>query len=126
MVGVLLVLTKELAERIRAHGDGDSPHECCGALLGGGVQDNGQREIWDYSRLSIADDDSPQNPTCPARRQDVLDAEKSERKQGLDVVGWITRTRIILRVRASKDRDHAWTWSAYIIRQSRARSADRI
>ena len=50
MAEVLLSISKELAERIRAHGAETYPHECCGALLG---RDNEPREILGLFPLKI-------------------------------------------------------------------------
>jgi len=84
MAEVLLSISKELAERIRAHGAETYPHECCGALLG---RDDEAREILGLFPLINRRDDSPQN-RFSVTAQDVLDAEKFARQQELDVVGW--------------------------------------
>ena len=111
MVEVLLSITKELAERIRAHGAETYPHECCGALLG---QDNGPREILGLFPLINRRDDSPRN-RFSVTAQDVLDAEKSARQQGLDVVGWYHSHPDHPARPSEYDRDHAWPWYSYVI-----------
>ena len=111
MAEVLLSISKELAERIRAHGAETYPHECCGALLG---RDDEAREILGLFPLINRRDDSPQN-RFSVTAQDVLDAEKSARRQGLDVVGWYHSHPDHPARPSAYDRDHAWPWYSYII-----------
>ena len=111
MVEVLLSISKELAERIRAHGAETYPHECCGALLG---RDNEPREILGLFPLINRRDDSPRN-RFSVTAQDVLDAEKSARQQGLDVVGWYHSHPDHPARPSEYDRDHAWPWYSYVI-----------
>jgi len=111
MAEVLLSISKELAERIRAHGAETYPHECCGALLG---RDNEPREILALFPLINRRDDSPRN-RFSVTAQDVLDAEKSARQQGLDVVGWYHSHPDHPARPSEYDRDHAWPWYSYII-----------
>jgi len=111
MAEVLLSISKELAERIRAHGAKTYPHECCGALLG---RDNEPREILGLFPLINRRDDSPRN-RFSVTAQDVLDAEKSARQQGLDVVGWYHSHPDHPARPSEYDRDHAWPWYSYII-----------
>jgi len=111
MAEVLLSISKELAERIRAHGAETYPHECCGALLG---RDNDPREILGLFPLINRRDDSPRN-RFSVTAQDVLDAEKSARQQGLDVVGWYHSHPDHPARPSEYDRDHAWPWYSYVI-----------
>ena len=106
-----LTITKELADRIRAHGAETYPHECCGALLG---KDNDPREILGLFPLVNRRDDSPRN-RFSVTSQDVLDAEKAARQQGLDVVGWYHSHPDHPARPSQYDRDHAWPWYSYII-----------
>ncbi len=111
MAEVLLSISKELAERIRAHGAETYPHECCGALLG---RDDEAREILGLFPLINRRDDSPQN-RFSVTAQDVLDAEKFARQQELDVVGWYHSHPDHPARPSEYDRDHAWPWYSYII-----------
>ena len=47
--------------------------------------------------------------------QDVLDAEKAARQQGLEVVGWYHSHPDHPARPSQYDRDHAWPWYSYII-----------
>jgi proteasome lid subunit RPN8/RPN11 len=106
-----LTISKELAEKIRAHGAETYPHECCGALLG---KDNEPREILALFPLVNRRDDSPRN-RFSVTSQDVLDAEKAARREGLDVVGWYHSHPDHPARPSQYDRDHAWPWYSYII-----------
>ena len=107
MAEVLLSISKELAERIRAHGAETYPHECCGALLG---RDNEPREILGlFPSPQIEIEFLPLSIAAMIRRRIVSPSRRrtcSMRKSPHGSRGWmllvgITRTRIILRVRAS-------------------------
>jgi proteasome lid subunit RPN8/RPN11 len=111
MAETVLSISKELTEQIRAHGAETYPHECCGALLG---RDNEAREILGLFPLINRRDDSPRN-RFSVTAQDVLDAEKSARLQGLDVVGWYHSHPDHPARPSEYDRDHAWPWYSYII-----------
>jgi proteasome lid subunit RPN8/RPN11 len=111
MADTVLSINKDLAERIRAHGAQTYPHECCGALLG---RDSEPREIVALFPLINRRNDSPRNRFAVSS-QDVVDAEKSARAQGLDVVGWYHSHPDHPARPSQYDRDHAWPWYSYII-----------
>jgi proteasome lid subunit RPN8/RPN11 len=111
MADTQLCISKELVEKIRAHGAETYPHECCGALLG---RDNDPREILGLFSLINRRDDSPRN-RFSVTAQDVLDAEKYARQQGLDVVGWYHSHPDHPARPSDYDRDHAWPWYSYVI-----------
>jgi len=119
-----LRISPELADRIRAHGAQTYPHECCGALLGRDAEDADRRvyrEIHALHPLVNRRDDSPNN-RFSVSSQDVLDAEKAARQQGLEVVGWYHSHPDHPARPSQYDRDHAWPWYSYII----VSVADRI
>jgi len=111
MAETVLSISKELVERIRAHGAETYPDECCGALLG---RDLESREIVALFPVINRRDDSPRN-RFSVSAQDVVDAEKSARAQGLDVVGWYHSHPDHPARPSQYDRDHAWPWYSYII-----------
>jgi proteasome lid subunit RPN8/RPN11 len=112
-----LKISSELADKIRAHGAQTYPHECCGALLGRDTEVADQRvyrEIHGLHPLVNRRDDSPNN-RFSVTSQDVLDAEKAARQQGLEVVGWYHSHPDHPARPSQFDRDHAWPWYSYII-----------
>jgi proteasome lid subunit RPN8/RPN11 len=112
-----LKISSELADKIRAHGAQTYPHECCGALLGRDTEVADRRvyrEIHALHPLVNRRDDSPNN-RFSVTSQDVLDAEKAARQQGLEVVGWYHSHPDHPARPSQYDRDHAWPWYSYII-----------
>jgi proteasome lid subunit RPN8/RPN11 len=118
-----LWISGHLAQEIRAHGAETYPHECCGALLGrdsSTVLENDRRtgiparEIRQLFPLVNRRDDSPRN-RFSVSAQDVLEAEKAAREQGLEVVGWYHSHPDHPARPSEYDRDHAWPWYSYII-----------
>jgi proteasome lid subunit RPN8/RPN11 len=112
-----LKISPELADKIRSHGAQTYPHECCGALLGRDTEVADRRvyrEIHGLHPLINRRDDSPNN-RFSVTSQDVLDAEKSARQQGLEVVGWYHSHPDHPARPSQYDRDHAWPWYSYII-----------
>ena len=111
MAETTLSISRELAEGILQHGAETYPHECCGALIG---RDEAVREIRALFPLVNRRDDSPRN-RFSVTSQDVLDAEKTARQQGLDVVGWYHSHPDHPARPSQYDRDHAWPWYSYVI-----------
>jgi proteasome lid subunit RPN8/RPN11 len=118
-------ISTELAEKIRAHGVETYPHECCGALLGRdlGLTENAvsdkkshgvSREVLSLFPLVNRRDDSPRNRFF-VTADDVRDAEKTARAQGLELIGWYHSHPDHPARPSDYDRDHAWPWYSYII-----------
>jgi proteasome lid subunit RPN8/RPN11 len=72
------------------------------------------REILALFPLVNRRDDSPRN-RFSVTADDVRDAEKAARGQGLDVVGWYHSHPDHPAKPSQYDRDHAWPWYSYII-----------
>ena len=111
MAETVLSISKELVERIRAHGAETYPDECCGALLG---RDLEPREIVALFPVINRRDDSPRN-RFSVTAEDVRDAEKAARQKNLEVVGWYHSHPDHPARPSQYDRDHAWPWYSYII-----------
>jgi proteasome lid subunit RPN8/RPN11 len=118
-------ISAELAEKIREHGVETYPYECCGAMLGRdhGLEENAfsdkkslsvPREVLSLFPLVNRRDDSPRN-RFSVTAEDVRDAEKTARAQGLEVIGWYHSHPDHPARPSDYDRDHAWPWYSYII-----------
>ena len=118
-------ISAELAEKIREHGVETYPYECCGAMLGRdlGLAENAvsekkslslSREVLSLFPLVNRRDDSPRN-RFSVTAEDVKDAEKTARAQGLEVIGWYHSHPDHPARPSDYDRDHAWPWYSYII-----------
>jgi len=114
----------ELTEQIRQHGAGTYPHECCGALLGkdrasftadsNADDQKVRREALALFPLVNRREDSPRN-RFSVTADDVRDAEKAAKNQGMDVIGWYHSHPDHPARPSDYDRDHAWPWYSYII-----------
>jgi proteasome lid subunit RPN8/RPN11 len=118
-------ISAELAEKIREHGVETYPHECCGALLGKepgttegaeseAIGAGSSREIRSLHPLVNRRDDSPRN-RFSVTADDVREAEKAAKAQGLEVIGWYHSHPDHPARPSDYDRDHAWPWYSYII-----------
>jgi proteasome lid subunit RPN8/RPN11 len=114
--GLIVRMSGELAEAIRAHGVKTYPHECCGALLGRNAagKTSEEREILAVLALENQRDDSPRNRFAVAPR-DVIDAERAAQANGLEVVGWYHSHPDHPARPSEYDREHAWPWYSYVI-----------
>ena len=120
----ILRLSKELSDKIGAHGAETYPHECCGALLGRDLDaptthssdptSVASREVTALFPLVNRRDDSPRN-RFSVTSEDVRDAEKAAREKGIDVVGWYHSHPDHPSKPSQFDQDHAWPWYSYII-----------
>ena len=118
-------ISAELAEKIREHGVETYPYECCGAMLGRDLG-LGEKAVSDHKSLRVSRevlslfplvnrrDDSPRN-RFSVTAEDVRDAEKTARAQGLEVIGWYHSHPDHPARPSDYDRDHAWPWYSYII-----------
>ncbi len=107
-----LSISDTLLARIREHGKGTYPHECCGLLLGRAAGED--KSVADLRPVDNAREDSRHNRYLIAPR-DLLEAEKEARSLGLDVVG-VYHSHPDHPARPSEfDREHAFPWYSYII-----------
>src|SRR6266852_4718402 len=114
---VSIAISDQLAEKIGQHGVETYPHECCGALLGhdsDGVNQDSLREVLGLHPLVNRRDDSPRN-RFSVSAEDVRDAEKAARQQGLEIVGWYHSHPDHPARPSAYDREHAWPWYSYVI-----------
>jgi proteasome lid subunit RPN8/RPN11 len=108
----VLVLTGDLAERIRAHGVEMYPNECCGALLGADGEEG--REVRELFPLANRSEDSPRS-RFSITADDFRAAEGAARERGLELVGWYHSHPDHPALPSEYDREHAWPWYSYVI-----------
>jgi proteasome lid subunit RPN8/RPN11 len=80
-----LILSKQLYQELRAHGEETYPHECCGILLGKASGDD--LRVTALTRAGNTRTDSPHNRYNIAP-QSLVQAQREGRRQGLDIVGF--------------------------------------
>jgi proteasome lid subunit RPN8/RPN11 len=109
---VVLRLTAEVTERIRAHAAEAYPHECCGALLGRDAED--ARGVSELLPLANRHAESPRNRFL-IMPDDFRGAEQVARERGLELVGWYHSHPDHPARPSEFDREHAWPWYSYVI-----------
>ena len=80
-----LKLSRELYDRLRAHGEETYPHECCGILLGQARET--ALEVADLMRAGNTRTDSAHNRYHIDPRE-LIAAQREGRRLGLDIVGF--------------------------------------
>jgi proteasome lid subunit RPN8/RPN11 len=108
----MLLLTRELANRIRAHSAAGYPQECCGALLG--RDQEGGRQVVELLPLVNRRDDSPRS-RFSITPEDFRIAENAARTRGLELIGWYHSHPDHPARPSEYDREHAWPWYSYVI-----------
>ncbi|MFY9528737.1 MAG: M67 family metallopeptidase [Candidatus Acidiferrales bacterium] len=108
----MLKISRELAERIRAHGVETYPYECCGALLGRDREAG--REVLNLVPLENRRNDSPRN-RFEITAEDVRRAESKAKEFSCDLIGWYHSHPDAVARPSEFDREHAWPWYSYII-----------
>lgn len=106
-------LPTSVQQAINEHAEATYPEECCGALLGRD-RDDGVREVVEVLRVDNTKDENRARRYLIEPRA-LLNAEKTARQKGLDVVG-IYHSHPDHPSRASDfDRDHAMPFWSYVI-----------
>jgi proteasome lid subunit RPN8/RPN11 len=80
-----LILSQQLYDELRAHGEETYPHECCGILLGKSDAEN--LTVAQLIRAGNTRTDSAHNRYHIAP-QELIKAQREGRKAGLDIVGF--------------------------------------
>ena len=80
-----LLLSKDLYQHLRAHGEETYPNECCGILLGKATDD--AIHVAALLRAGNTRTDSAHNRYNIAP-QELIQAQREGRKSGLDIVGF--------------------------------------
>jgi proteasome lid subunit RPN8/RPN11 len=80
-----LIISQQLYNELRAHGEETYPHECCGIILGTSTDD--ALHVHQLIRAGNTRTDSAHNRYNIAP-QELIRAQREGRKQGLDIVGF--------------------------------------
>jgi proteasome lid subunit RPN8/RPN11 len=114
----IVLISEDLAEKIRRHGAETYPYECCGALLGRDAISDGDvarpREVSGLFPIVNRREDSPHNRFSVAPL-DVVNADKAAQAEGWDVIGWYHSHPDHPAKPSEYDREHAWPWYSYVI-----------
>lgn len=99
-------------ERIRRHGEGTFPHECCGLLLGHWSAE--RRQVVRLQALDNEREDSRHNRFL-ITPETILRADRAARAEGLDVIGFYHSHPDAPARPSDYDREHAWPSYSYVI-----------
>jgi len=116
-----LRLPSSLLAAIRRHGESAYPAECCGALVGRGV-DAGKEVVRLAPAVNRRTDDPHRYLIAP---DDLRRLEAEVRREGLEIVGYYHSHPDHPARPSAFDAEHAWPWYSYlIVRIDHGRAAD--
>ena len=121
---IMILISKELVEQIKAHGENTYPHECGGMLIGH-FATNGEKSITELLPMENAMDKTEQHNRILILPKDVLRAERFARGKKRDVVGYYHSHPDDKAVPSQFDLDHALpVWSYIIVSVLQGRAVD--
>ncbi len=109
----MLYLLPECESVIRDEGQKAYPNECCGVLMG--LIESETKIVKQTQAIHNAQKDSEQYHRFLITPEDMLAAEQSARKLGLDVIGFYHSHPDCPAAPSDYDRDHALPFYSYII-----------
>ncbi|HET9015933.1 MAG TPA: M67 family metallopeptidase [Thermomicrobiaceae bacterium] len=115
---VFLVLPEDVHTAIVGHGEASYPDECCGILLG--AADGAARRVERALPIENRWEAAERGNRFLIGPEDVLRAERTARREGLDVLGFYHSHPDDVARPSGFDRDHAWPWYTYLIASVRA------
>jgi len=110
----VLFLPPECESAIRNEGQNAYPNECCGVLMGL-IAESGTKKVKQTQAINNAQTDSEQYHRFLITPEDMLNAEQTARKLGLDVVGFYHSHPDCPAVPSDYDKDHALPFYSYVI-----------
>ncbi|MFQ3591244.1 MAG: M67 family metallopeptidase, partial [Chloracidobacterium sp.] len=110
----MLTLTTEQEAAIRAHGEADYPHECCGLLLGT-FDEGGRKTTVEVMPISNAREESAKRNRFLITPQELMRGERYARGKQLDIIGFYHSHPDHPAVPSGYDLDHALPVYSYVI-----------
>ena len=121
----MIAIQEQQEDEIRRHGESEYPHECCGLLIGGFVED-GRKRVAEVYPISNAREEEARHNRSLITPAEYMRGERYARGLGLEVVGNYHSHPDHPAVPSQFDLEHAWpTWS-YIIVSVRDGLADDL
>lgn len=110
----MLAIAEQQQLEIRAHGERDYPHECCGLLLGAFTKDGAKacREIYP---ISNAREEEAKRNRFLIRPEELMRGEKYASSKDLEVVGFYHSHPDHPAVPSAYDLEHAWPVYSYLV-----------
>ncbi|HEY0319957.1 MAG TPA: M67 family metallopeptidase [Pyrinomonadaceae bacterium] len=109
----MIYLRAEHLAEMRAHGERDYPHECCGLLIGSFKED--YKEVSEVYPISNAREEEAKRNRFLIRPEELMRGERYARERSLDVVGFYHSHPDHPAAPSAYDLEHAWPSYSYII-----------
>ena len=109
----MLRFSPEIEDQIRAHGERDYPHECCGLLLGH-FSESGKSCSEIYPISNAREEEAKRNRFL-IRPEELLRGEQHAAAGNLEVVGFYHSHPDHPAIPSGYDLDHAWPVYSYIV-----------
>ena len=110
----MLAISEQQRLEIRAHGERDYPHECCGLLLGVFTKD-GPKVCHEIYPISNAREEEAKRNRFLIRPEELIRGEKYASSKELDVIGFYHSHPDHPAVPSAYDLDHAWPVYSYVV-----------
>jgi proteasome lid subunit RPN8/RPN11 len=121
----MISLTEGHLAAIRAHGERDYPHECCGLLVGRFGED-GLKAVVETYPISNAREEGAKRTRFLIRPEELLRGERHARSRGLEVIGFYHSHPDAPAVPSAYDLEHAWPTYSYVVVSVRAGRAAEL
>ena len=110
----MLAISGQQQLEIRAHGERDYPHECCGLLLGAFIND-GAKACQEVYPISNAREEEAKRNRFLIRPEELMRGEKYASSKDLEVVGFYHSHPDHPAVPSAYDLEHAWPVYSYVV-----------
>jgi proteasome lid subunit RPN8/RPN11 len=110
----MIELSGQQQSEIRAHGERDYPHECCGLLLGR-FADNGTKVCLEIYPISNAREEESKRNRFLIRPDELMRGEKHAAARGLETVGFYHSHPDHPAIPSGYDLEHAWPIYSYVV-----------
>ena len=110
----MIELSEQCQSEIRAHGERDYPHECCGLLLGRFVE-GGAKVCVEVYPISNAREEEAKRNRFLIRPEELMRGEKHAAAHSLDVVGFYHSHPDHPAIPSGYDLEHAWPVYSYVV-----------
>jgi proteasome lid subunit RPN8/RPN11 len=110
----MIALSEEHLTEIRAHGERDYPHECCGLLIGR-FEENGRKTVIETYPISNAREEEAKRNRFLIRPEELMRGERYAREREFDVIGFYHSHPDHPAQPSGYDLEHAWPTYSYII-----------
>lgn len=110
----MIELSEQNQSEIRAHGERDYPHECCGLLLGR-FAENAAKVCVEIYPISNAREEEAKRNRFLIRPEELLRGQKHAASKGLEVVGFYHSHPDHPAIPSGYDLEHAWPVYSYVV-----------